>query len=203
MIKYIVFDLCGVIVEKGSIPAYDKIGSLLNLTKEQIREYLAESSLTGGAYRKSEITKEIFWQKALSGWGKNYDWEVLNDIWLKGYKLKTDVYRIVQELYKNNYKLGVLSNTVEDRFHYIDKQANLTKYFSAMVISYKDRILKPDKKAFELIIERLGVKDSYKVVYIDDKEIHAQVAKSLGMQALVFSNASQLEADLRKLGVKI
>lgn len=59
MIKYVIFDLGGVIVESGATSAYDKIGSLLNLTKEQVREYLAESSLTGEAYRKSEISKEI------------------------------------------------------------------------------------------------------------------------------------------------
>lgn len=203
MIKYIIFDLGGVVVESGARLAYDKISSLLNLTKEQVRKCLAESSLTGGAYRKSEITKEVFWQKALNVWGKNYDWKVLNDIWLKGYKLKTDVYRIVQELFKNNYKLGVLSNTVEDRFHYINQQANLTKYFSAMVISYKDHLLKPDEKAFLLILKRLGVKDPKEAVYIDDKEIHANVAKSLGMQAIVCKNANQLKEDLRQLGVKI
>ncbi|MBI2029234.1 HAD family phosphatase [Candidatus Gottesmanbacteria bacterium] len=203
MIKYIIFDLGGVIVESGTTLAYQKIGSLLNLTKEQIREYLAESSPTGGAYRKGEITKEEFWKKTLTGWGKKYDWTKLNDIWVSGYSIKDGMIPLLQKLKNNGYVLGILSNTVEDRFIYIDKQVHFSKYFQASVASFKDHLLKPDKRAFQLIMKGLNIKNPKETVYIDDKEIHANVAKRLGMHAIVCLNAQQLTSDLRTLGVKV
>lgn len=203
MIKYIIFDLGGVIVESGTTLAYEKIGSLLNLTKDQVRKYLAESSLTGGAYRKGEIIKEEFWKRTLIGWGKTYDWRKLNDIWVSGYSIKDCMIPLLQKLKNNGYVLGVLSNTVEDRYIYIDKQVHFSNYFQASVASFKDHLLKPDKRAFQLIIERLNIKDPKEAVYIDDKEIHANVARSLGMRAVVCENAQQLTSSLRSLGVKV
>lgn len=203
MIKYIIFDLAGVVVQSGTKVAYQKISSLLSISADQVRAYLGEATECGGAYRKGEITKEEFWQKALAGWGKTYDWKVLNDMWVSAYTPNNDTFAIVVKLHQNNYQLGVLSNTVEDRFHFINQQINLSKYFSAMVISYQDHVLKPDKKAFELIMERLNIKDPKEAVYIDDKEIHANVAKSLGMNAIVCKDAKRLEKDLRNLGVQI
>ncbi len=203
MIKYLIFDLDGVLFTSGATLVYDQLTSLLSLDKQKIKACLSESSSLGAAYRKGEITREVFWQKALAYWHKNYDWQKLNKLWLKSYQLKPEVYQIVQQLYQKGYRLGILSNIVEDRFAYLDKQAKLSFYFSAMVLSYQDHVLKPEKQAFELIIKRLKIKNTNKAVYIDDKEIHVNAALKLGLHALVFQNASQLKEDLKILGVTV
>lgn len=203
MIKYIIFDLGGVIVESGTAKAIKTISEKYNIPEVVVGAFLRENSIDGAKYRISEITKEEFWRRAIVSWGKNLDPVKLNNIWVSGYSVKEGMVPLLQKLKNNGYVLGVLSNTVEDRYNYIDKQVGLSKFFNESVISYKDRVIKPDKKAFELIMQKLGINDPSQVLYIDDKEIHANVARSLGMQAIVCKDTEQLILDLRNLGVRI
>ncbi|MDO8537419.1 MAG: HAD family hydrolase [archaeon] len=70
-----------------------------------------------------------------------------------------DVLTTLNEL-KKHYKLGLLSNTTSYRMHYLVKKFELEKYFDAMLFSFDIGIAKPDKKAFELIAQKLGIKCS-------------------------------------------
>lgn len=203
MIKYIIFDLGGVIVESGTSKAIKTISKTYSIAEEKVAEFLTENSKEGSKYRLHEITKEEFWKRALMSWGKTIDPEKLNMIWVSGYHVKEGMLPILKKLKQEGYVLGVLSNTVEDRLRFIDSQVDIKHYFTQSVISYKDRVIKPDKKAFELILHKLHVTDPSEAVYIDDKKIHADVAKSLGMHALVCENAIQLTSDLRSLGVRV
>lgn len=203
MIKYIIFDLGGVIVDSGTSKAITTIAQKYNIPQDRVEDYLRENSPDGAKYRTSEITKEEFWKRALASWGKTINPDELNNIWVSGYSVKKNMLPLLQELKANGYILGVLSNTVEDRYKHIDSQVGLSIFFTALVISYKDHVLKPDKKAFELIMKKLNIKNPQEAVYIDDKEIHASMARSLGMNAIICKDASQLTSDLRSLGVKV
>ncbi len=203
MVKYIIFDLGGVVFQSGTAQAIRTIAQQLNLTEEAVASFLREDSEYGGKYRKGEITKEEFWKAALESWKKEIDWRIPNDIWMKSYRVRQDMVELIKSLHNNGYILGVLSNTVEDRFNHINQQMNIYLYFSQRVLSYKDHVLKPDRKAFLLIMQKLNIGDPHEAIYIDDKEIHANVARDLGMHAIVYQNTDQLKNDLRKLGVKI
>lgn len=203
MTKYIIFDFGGVIFDSGTSKAIHSISHIYKISEKQVAGFLTESSQVGTKYRTGEITREEFWTQAIASWGKTLDPVALNDIWVSGYSLRQEMVPILSGLKKNGYILGVLSNTVLDRFEYFKTQLALNDYFDAMVLSFRDHVLKPQKEAFLLILKKLGVENPEEAVYIDDKEIHAGVAGSLGMQAIVCKNAIQLSSDLRKLGVKI
>ncbi len=201
MIKYIIFDLGGVIFDSGTSKAIHSISDKYTIPQKQVAVFLTESSQAGTKYRTGEITREEFWTQAIASWGKTLDPVTLNDIWKSGYSLRQDVVPILSGLKKNGYTLGVLSNTVSDRFDYLKTQIVLDEYFSAMVLSFKDHVLKPQKQAFLLILKKLEVVDPKEALYIDDKEIHAKVARSLGMKAIVYQNPEKLKQDLQKLNI--
>ncbi len=56
-------------------------------------------------------------------------------------------------------------------------------------------IAKPDLKAFELTVERLGVKPK-ESVFIDDTREHVHAAQKLGLQGILFTTAEELEKEL-------
>lgn len=203
MTKYIIFDFGGVIFDSGTSKAIKTISAKYHISQKKIADFLTENSVTGTKYRLGKITKENFWLKALASWRKTIDPIKLNNIWVSGYSLRQEMVPILSGLKKNGYILGVLSNTVSDRYEYFKTQLALNDYFDAMVLSFSDHVLKPHKQAFYLILKKLAVADPKEALYIDDKEIHAGVARSLGMQAIVYKNAIQLSSDLRKSGVKI
>ncbi len=202
-IKYLIFDIGGVIMQSGTTAAISKIAQLFSLPEESIKFFLAENSEYGAKYRKGEITQEEFWTQALKSWNKTYDWQILNDLWIKSYTLRADVWKIVKNLYQNGYILGILSNTVADRFEYIKTQIPVDEYFRETVLSYKDNVIKPHQEAFELILKKLNIYNPKEAVYIDDKEIHVNIARSAGMYAIVYKDATQLEKELREMGVQV
>jgi len=67
-------------------------------------------------------------------------------------------------------------------------------------ISCDDGLKKPDEKAFELILQRLGVKPE-ESVFIDDKQENLDAAKKLGMKIALFENNKQFFSCLREMGI--
>jgi HAD superfamily hydrolase (TIGR01509 family) len=56
-------------------------------------------------------------------------------------------------------------------------------------------IAKPDTKAFELTLERLGVEPD-EAVFVDDTREHVEAARKLGLQGILFTTAEELEEEL-------
>lgn len=202
-IKYLIFDIGGVIMQSGTTSAISEIARLLSIPEDSVKSFLAENSDLGAKYRKGEITREEFWTQALKSWNKSYDWTILNDMWIKSYTLRANVWNIVKNLYQNGYLLGILTNTVADRFEYIKTQIPIDEYFKETVLSYRDKVLKPQQEAFTLIMNKLNIYNPKEAIYIDDKEVHANMARSAGMYAIVYKDATQFEKELREMGVQV
>ena len=149
-----------------------------------------------------KITIEEFWTRVLKIWGKNFDWRKLNEIWKESYKLNREVLEIVKRLRKEGVRLGIISNTIEDRVKYLEKKYQFLKYFDVKTFSFKVHLLKPDPKIFILTLESLKV-NPYQAVYIDDKEKHLKGAEKLGIKTILFKNAQDLEKELKAFALKI
>jgi 2-haloacid dehalogenase len=63
-------------------------------------------------------------------------------------------------------------------------------------------VTKPDKKIFEKLIEKSGVKAS-EIVFADDNKNSLQGAKEIGIQAFLYEDFSQFLRELEKLGVNL
>ena len=74
------------------------------------------------------------------------------------------------------------------------------KNFDDGVFSHQVRLKKPDPGIYQLVLAK-AVNPAAACVYIDDKPEYLEPAKILGMQGIAFKNDSQLEADLKQLGL--
>jgi 2-haloacid dehalogenase len=68
------------------------------------------------------------------------------------------------------------------------------------VVSGYERIVKPDPRIFQLLVDRHGV-DPRAAVYVDDVPANVEAARAIGMTGLVFTTPEQLRADLGELGL--
>ena len=68
------------------------------------------------------------------------------------------------------------------------------------ILSYKEQIIKPDRKIFELICERYDLIPG-KCVFIDDLQKNVDAASDFGMRSILFENYEQVDRELSKLGV--
>ena len=84
---------------------------------------------------------------------------------------------------KKDYKLGLLSNQIEDWLEEVIKEKRLDKIFDGIVTSYRFKVAKPDVSIFKEIVERLKVKAN-ECVYVDDMKKNIPPAKELGMKVV-------------------
>ena len=199
MIKAIIFDYGGVLSEGGKL-------SFLSFSKQCAVKFNVDP----------EVFKQTFvehWNQAkINAIHSSMFWEILGKhLGITKEQIRTDfagfdrfrhdVFDIVKKL-KKQYKLGLLSNHIEDWLEETIENHHLNKTFDVIVTSYKSRKAKPDIRIYKEIVEQLQVKPT-ECVYIDDLEKNIPPAKELGIHTILFTNLEQLLEELRDLGINI
>lgn len=95
---------------------------------------------------------------------------------------------------KSQYKLGILSNArtnVVEQIFTPEQRA----LFDAVVLSYEVGFIKPDRRMYHTVLDRLGV-SAEACLLVDDKEGHLEGAHKAGLQGLLFTDVAQLKRDI-------
>lgn len=95
-----------------------------------------------------------------------------------------------------------LSNMEPDAFAVRRARFPFMAWFDAHVISGLEGVAKPDRRIFEILLHRHGLRPEA-TVFIDDQARNVKGARELGLLALQFSSAARLRQDLRGLGVAV
>ncbi len=74
--------------------------------------------------------------------------------------------------------------------------------FDGVIVSGRERIVKPDPAIFQLLLDRYGLKAA-DCVFIDDNPANVDAAGVAGMVALRFETPDMLARDLRALGFSV
>lgn len=102
---------------------------------------------------------------------------------------------IAREL-KQNYKIGLLSNTSHDVFESVFSPGELS-LFDVAIGSFAVGLTKPDERMFQLICEELGENPS-DCVMVDDKPQHLVAAGRLGMKGVLYTSVEQAVREIRE-----
>lgn len=97
------------------------------------------------------------------------------------------------------HKLALCSNATP-YLEVLLARYDLGDLFDVVVNSARVGMRKPDREIYQLTLERMGV-PAGQCLFVDDKERNTAVAGALGMRAIVFRSAAQLERRLKELGI--
>jgi putative hydrolase of the HAD superfamily len=98
------------------------------------------------------------------------------------------------------YRLLMLSNTNAIHFQMIRETYPLVRHFHDFILSYEVKAMKPRREIFERAIERAGCR-AEECFYTDDIAEYVEAARKLGIDAVQFQSAAQLETELRARGM--
>lgn len=113
-----------------------------------------------------------------------------------------DTLEIVRALQASgNYLLATINNESRELNEYRIHRFGLKGLFSAFFSSCYLGLLKPQPDHYRRALQ-ITQRVAEECVYIDDRPMNVEVACILGMRAIEFQSASQLEADLRKAGIR-
>jgi putative hydrolase of the HAD superfamily len=101
---------------------------------------------------------------------------------------------LVRRLHRH-FKTGLLSNATP-YLETLIAQNSLSDLFDVVVNSARVGLRKPDPQVYRLTAARLGLK-LRQCLLVDDKERNTEIAQALGMKAIVFRSAANLERELR------
>lgn len=207
MIKAIIFDFGGVCFYPGNIrqlliealfrsnlPKTKILEILLNPTKKRKIKSVVEE------FNSGKIDEQKFWKKIKLAIKYEFDEKEIKKILISFNRPIKPVFKILKKL-KKNYKIGLLTNN-NVWLDEIEKKYNFYKYFDVIVNSYYAGVVKPSKKIYKIILEKLQLQAT-ECVFIDDKKINVDAAKSLGFNVILYKNPNQLLKELKKLNVRI
>jgi 2-haloacid dehalogenase len=93
-----------------------------------------------------------------------------------------------------------LSNWSAETFPLARERFPFLAWFDGLVISGEERLAKPDRRIFELLLDRFGLTPAA-TVFVDDSAANVAAAGAVGLDAVLFRDAAQLRRDLTARGL--
>jgi 2-haloacid dehalogenase len=154
-----------------------------NLEQDRGRALAEGTTLLQNKFPEYKSLIQLFYDK----------WEVM---------LKSDIPETVALIYqlKQKYKIYGLTNWSSETISIAYKRFDFFKEFNGIVVSGEEKIIKPDKEIFHLLLNRyhLNAEDT---IFIDDNINNIETATEIGLYTIHFESTSQLEATLSSINV--
>lgn len=96
---------------------------------------------------------------------------------------------------KEKYNIYGLTNWSAETIEIAYRRFSFFKEFNGIVVSGEEKLTKPDKRIYHLLLNRYNLK-AENTIFIDDSIINIKAAKEIGFHAIRFENSGQLEAEL-------
>lgn len=184
MVKNYIFDLGNVVL----ILEWDKVLDKYNITNEEkalLRKNIFESKewnlLDEGTILKSDALRIM--KNNLPQNLHNYCEDIM-ETWKEGLTINNEMLDLIEHIKSNGYNTYVLSNAPIEIDEFLEKN-NLKKYFNGIILSAFEKIVKPNREIYELILDRFNLK-AEQSLFIDDKLENVEAAKTLGIDAFQF-----------------
>lgn len=196
-IKAVIFDWGGVLIDNPAPGLMQYYAEELSISKE---DYIKAHNRFVKDFEKGLISEENFWVKICRALDRPIpDVESLwSSAFRSVYSPRPDVFSIVSSLHDGGNRTAILSNTEEPAMRFFHEQQY--DMFDVLVFSCAEGARKPERKIYEITIDRLGLKPE-QTVFIDDKQEFINAAEQMGINTILFKDVEQVKTELARLGV--
>ena len=191
MIKAIIFDFAGVIGTEGySLWAKEKKAQGIEATSTYFHDI--SNRLDRGDITREEFTQDLSKKVGTDSkkiWGEMF----------KKIKINHELLNIITKL-RRNYKIGLLTNYNYLWMNELFSIYKLEKYFDSKVISSLHRVIKPEKKIYQISLGLLKIKPE-EAIFFDDRQRNIDGGESVGIKSFLFTTNQKLIEDLRSYDI--
>ena len=194
MIKVLLFDLNNVICSEGFRRGVEAMEHFYNLPKKYVYDIVHDNSFwpdfTVGKISESEYLKRCE-QQAQGKFEVEKYLKFVHDNFI----IYEDVVGLIKEL-KNNFKIGVVSNSATAWFDFALKKAGLDQFVDIRGASGSLHIRKENPKFYEEVLKMAGV-NGEEVIHIDDRADRLEVTHQLGIKTIIFDGKKDSVSDFK------
>jgi 2-haloacid dehalogenase len=105
---------------------------------------------------------------------------------------------ILAELHARGTPLYLLSNFSAETYPLACQRFDFLRLFDGIIVSGEVKAIKPDRRIYEILIERYRI-DPHRAVFIDDVAENVAAAQRLGIHGIQFIDPEGLRAELAML----
>jgi len=200
MIKAIIFDWGGVLINN---PADDLMNYCANSLEVNPKELKSVFSKYVEEFQKGLLLEKDLWEKVCNE--LKIAQPTTNSLWKEAvinvFTDKKEVYSLVKKLKTSGYKIGFLSNTEIPTTEYFYDNG-YDKYFDEKIFSCIEKTTKPEKRIYDIALEKLGIQPN-EAIFIDDNQEYVKGATQVGICGIIFKTPNQLKKELTKFKIKI
>ena len=144
------------------------------------------------------ITREEFTEKLINEHPElALDIEEIMEEWIELPLPIENNIKLLSPLKKKGYHLYIISNFHLDAYNRFLKKQDWFTLFDGAIISAKEKLIKPDLRIYELLLERYQLKAD-ECLFIDDSLDNINACKNVGMDGIHLPDYSKLEEELKK-----
>ena len=197
-IESVIFDWGGVLID-------DPRPGLLQYCSEAfglpLEDYTPVHDSFLDEFHKGLISEESFWRQISGKLDKpmpsaRSQWY---DAFRSAYVPKRGMFDLACSLHDKGYKTALLSNTELPAVEFFHEQNY--DMFDVLIFSCVESVMKPDRRIYEIALERLDSKAG-RAVFIDDRQDYIQGAREAGLNTILFESINQVKEELAGLGVE-
>jgi FMN phosphatase YigB (HAD superfamily) len=196
MIRNIVFDIGNVLIGFRPEDFLDKSGYSESEKGIILRDIFRSSEwqqIDSGDLSTEEAIERIAARSSM----KRHEIASIFDLRMKIFYPIDGNIKLLPSLKERGFKLYFLSNFPSDIFDDVFNGYPFFNYFDGGLISARVKASKPDKKIFEILLEKYSL-DPNECLFIDDIAVNVQTAIMVGMRGIYLSVPSELEVLIEK-----
>lgn len=196
-IKAVIFDWGGVLADDPLQGLMQYCADAVGVSKE---EYIKAHNKFADDFTKGKIDEKTFWGRVCGELDKPLP--ETPSLWSNAfgalYHPRAEMFSMVSSLQEAGFKTALLSNTEVSSVQLFHQQKH--GLFDVLVFSCMEGTAKPERKIYEIAIERLGTTPE-QTVYIDDNPEFIKAAKQTRLNTILFQNIEQLKKELTQFGI--
>ena len=198
-IKAVIFDCGGVIIEHDRDRPHLFVATEFGIPYEEVKESLSKELREVSTGEEQE---GLFWERYAAkynrrppnGWLALYMGNYRNHI-----ELVPGMFELVGRLHCAGYLTPMLSNVIPSNVAILTCMGVYNR-FRPLILSCDVGMAKPDPRIYRYALQVLGLKPE-ETIFVDDSLENVEAAREVGMHAVQFHSASQLEEALEGFGV--
>ncbi len=200
-IRALFLDIGGVLLTNGwDRNARRRAADLFALDLDQLNE---RHHLTFDTYESGKLSLDDYLKRIVFYESRPFSPADFTRFILEQSEPYPDMIELVRQLkQKHGLKLIAVNNEAREINEYRIRQFGLNQFIDAFVSSCYVHLRKPDVDLFQLALDVAQV-EAGQVVYVDDRAMFVQVARSLGMHCLHHTSYAKTRDILAGLGLSV
>jgi glucose-1-phosphatase len=199
MLRFFYFDLGNVLLKFDHALACRQLAGVAGISPDAVRRVIFEDGVQW-RYERGEITCREFYEHFCDQTKSRPDYDAVQHAASAIFEVNPPVMPIVAGLAAAGRRLGVLSNTCPAHWNYCLPKYTGLRLFEVFALSYEIGAMKPDEKTYQAAAELAGAAPQ-EIFFTDDRPENVASARRAGFDAVPFTTAFRLAADLRARGV--